>query len=217
MLVLVILLSLVGFFFLLIMYAFTIGKGFQQKFGKFDMPESDAKDFIQKLLPDISIPDYLFPVLIEELKSLGFQKDITDEKVKEHLQNIIREENNPNDSVTKLKFFLGMNFGEDYKLIEYGNKKYHPDSPMNISISLSESSFKKVVEHLAIQNFELKTTYSNDKKIKYSEYWNLRGNVYSKSYSASDFNGSDINYPFFNVRLSVDIKTKIIRYSEFGS
>jgi hypothetical protein len=217
MLVFVILLSLVVFFFLLILFAFIIGKGFQQKFGKFDMPERDAKDFIQKLLPDISIPDYLFPILIVELKSLGFQHDITDEEVKDNLQKIIREENNPNDSVTNLKLFLGLNFGEDYKLIMYSNKKYHPDTPMNLSISLTESTFNRVVEHLALQNFEIKTTYSNDKKIQYSEKWNVNGDIYSKSYSASHFNRTDIDYTFFNVRLSVDIKTKIIRYSEFGS
>lgn len=91
MLVLVILLSLVGFFFLLVLFAMLIGEGFKQKFGKYDMPDSIAKEFIKKLLPEIPIPDYLFPVLIVELKSLGFQKGITEKEIKEHLENFVLE------------------------------------------------------------------------------------------------------------------------------
>ena len=87
-----ILLGLIVLILFIVLFAFLIGEGFKQKFGKYDMPNNMAREFIKNLLPDIEIPEHLFPFLIEELKSMGFKEKITQEEVKLHLQKIICDE-----------------------------------------------------------------------------------------------------------------------------
>ncbi|MBU3714117.1 MAG: hypothetical protein FGM46_04135 [Ferruginibacter sp.] len=122
----------------------------------------------------------------------------------------------PVDSANELKRFLGLDFGNNYSIVEQSSRNYHPDRPMNVTVSLSESDFEKVIEYLTTLNFETSTSFSKDNKIRYTEYWRKYGEEYRKNYTAARINESGSDYPFFNADLYVDINTRCISYNEFG-
>ena len=121
----------------------------------------------------------------------------------------------PIDKAKELKSFLGVDFGNDYAIIQYSSRPRHPDSPMSIAISLSETDFEMVKKFLSTINLEEVNNYSKDKKVKYTEQWMERGDKYYKNYSATRQNDSGSEYPFFNRRLAINAATRIISYKEF--
>ena len=83
--ILVIASLIVGFFYLL-------GKGFEQKFGRFDMPIEQLDKVIYEFLPDYDIIDVDLPFLRKELYDLGFT-DLSMEDIKIELIRILQEYN----------------------------------------------------------------------------------------------------------------------------
>lgn len=76
---------IVGFFYLL-------GKGIEQKFGRFDMPIEQLDKVIYEFLPDYDIKDVDLPFLRKELYELGFT-DLSIEDIKIELIRILQEYN----------------------------------------------------------------------------------------------------------------------------
>lgn len=74
-----------GFFYLL-------GKGFEQKFGRFDMPIEQLDKVIYEFLLDYDIKDVDLPFLRKELYELGFT-DLSIEDIKIELIRILQEYN----------------------------------------------------------------------------------------------------------------------------
>ncbi len=78
----IILTIIVGFFYLL-------GKGFEQKFGRFDMPIEQLDKVIHKFLADYDITDVDLPFLRKELYELGFT-NLSKEDIKIELIRILQ-------------------------------------------------------------------------------------------------------------------------------
>jgi len=68
-----------------------LGKGFRQKFGRFDMPESQLNALIVKLLPDENILNTHLSILRERLIELG-HTDLTEEQIIEELKISLNNE-----------------------------------------------------------------------------------------------------------------------------
>jgi hypothetical protein len=85
---LILLTIIVGIFYLL-------GKGIQQKFGRFDMPPEQLNKVIYEFLPNENILDSDLPYLREKLYELGFT-DLSKEDIKIELKHILQENNNWN-------------------------------------------------------------------------------------------------------------------------
>lgn len=77
---------IVGFFYLL-------GKGFEQKFGRFDMPIEQLDKVIYEFLSDENVKDSALPFLRKELNELGFT-DLSKDDIKIELIRILQEYNN---------------------------------------------------------------------------------------------------------------------------
>lgn len=84
--VLIIVAIIIGFFYLL-------GKGFEQKFGRFDMSIEQLDKVIYEFLSDDDIKDVDLPFLRKELYELGFT-DLSIGDIKIKLNQIFQEYNN---------------------------------------------------------------------------------------------------------------------------
>jgi len=58
------------------------------------------------------------------------------------------------DSVESLKSFLGMNFGDDFEVVEYTSRNHHPDRPLKVTISFSDDVFSVIRDYVNRGKFE---------------------------------------------------------------
>ena len=124
--------------------------------------------------------------------------------------------NTPDESVQKLKQFLGIDFQIE-SIIEHSSRNNHPDRPMNISVGIIDAEFDKIKNYLSTLNLGTLDSYSDDKKIKYVENWSTYNDIYCKNYRAFHINSESSEYPFFYIEMTVDLHGKVISYKEFGS
>ena len=119
--------------------------------------------------------------------------------------------NSPDQSVAKLKEFLGYPFKGAYQIIKHESRNNHPDRPLHVSISLPAETFEKVVEFLEGIGPKERINFSQNNQVRYETNWVLEERVYYKIYSALHTSN---NYQFFGARLEVNLDDHTITYRE---
>ena len=122
--------------------------------------------------------------------------------------------NNENDSINTIKQLLRFDFKDEYTIVEHISRNNHPDRPLNVSIQLSEDSFKDVLDFVANIENGLKETLSEDSSIKYVEYLSKQLNCFIKNYKASHINSDISETPFFSSNLNIDYSQRTLIYNE---
>lgn len=122
--------------------------------------------------------------------------------------------NNEEDSINTIKQFLRFDFKDEYTIVEHISRNNHPDRPLNISIQLSEDSFKNVLDFVANIENVLKETLSEDRRIKYVEYLTKQSDCFIKNYKASHINSDISETLFFSSNLIIDYNQRTLKYDE---
>jgi len=122
--------------------------------------------------------------------------------------------NNEKDSINTMKQFLRFDFKDEYTIIEHISRNNHPDRPLNVSIQLSEDSFKDVLDFVANIENSLKETFSEDRRIKYVEYLSKQSDCFIKNYKAIHINSEKSETPFFSSNLIIDYNQRALTYNE---
>ena len=120
------------------------------------------------------------------------------------------------ESVREMSFFLGMELGNDYEVIEHSSQNNHGDRPLKIKIILSEVDFQRVKLFLTEISIGLVKTCNINKDSLHSESWRKDETHYYKSASNYFINESEDSHPFFIAELSIDLDSRIISYKEYG-
>jgi hypothetical protein len=115
------------------------------------------------------------------------------------------------ESVESLKSFLGMNFGDDFEVVEHTSRNYHPDRPLKVTISVRDDVFSVIRNYVNGVKFEPHETTSSDGQIKYDTHWNSIKKGFIKKHSASYI---DSKLPFFIESLTIDLERRMLSYSE---
>jgi hypothetical protein len=118
------------------------------------------------------------------------------------------------ESLKHLKWFLGMDFSDDYTIIAF-KPESGPDRAWKLSIILSDDAMEKVKAFLNETNLGDDVTFSDDKKIKYTYSWIKSEPFYIKGYTSAHLEGDDY-YTFFMANLKIDFDNKVLEYSETG-
>jgi len=121
--------------------------------------------------------------------------------------------NDENDSINTIKQFLRFDFKDDYTIIEHISRNNHPDRPLNVSIQLSEDSFKDVLDFVANIENGLKETFNEDRRIKYVEYLTKQSDCFIKNYKAFHINSDKSEIPFFSSNLIIDYSQRTLTYN----
>jgi hypothetical protein len=122
--------------------------------------------------------------------------------------------NNENDSINTIKQFLRFDFKDEYTIIEHISRNNHPDRPLNVSIQLSDDSFKNVLDFVANIENSLKETLSEDRRIKYVEYLTKQSDCFIKNHKASHINSDISETLFFSSNLIIDYNNRTLTYNE---
>jgi hypothetical protein len=69
------------------------------------------------------------------------------------------------ESVESLKSFLGMNFGDDFEVVEHTSRNHDPDRPLKVTISVSDDVFSLIRDYVNRIKFEPQETTSSDGQI----------------------------------------------------
>lgn len=120
------------------------------------------------------------------------------------------------DSINHIKNFFGFDFGEDYEIVYYDSRNYHPDQPLEVILLFSETTLIKVQAFITEIDTNIKETLSEDKETKYVEKFFKKSNSFSKYYSASHINSGPSGYEFFAANLTIDYREKTLSYKETG-
>jgi hypothetical protein len=120
------------------------------------------------------------------------------------------------ESVREMSFFLGMELGNDYEVIEHSSQNNHGDRPLKIKIILSEVEFQKVKLFLTEIDIDLVKKYNISKNALHSESWRKDETHYYKRVSEYFINASEDDLPFFIAELSIDLDSRTISYKEYG-
>lgn len=120
------------------------------------------------------------------------------------------------DSINHIKNFFGFDFGEDYEIVYYDSRNYHPDQPLEVILLFTETTLIKVQAFITEIDTNIKETLSEDKETKYVETFFKESNSFSKYYSASHINSGPSGYEFFNANLTINYREKTLSYNETG-
>lgn len=121
--------------------------------------------------------------------------------------------NSPESNVKSLKSFLGFDFKSQYNVISYISNGFHPDSPVKIAISLSDTDFGEVKCFIDTVELSAAEKISNDGKVRYIDAWRREGNIYVKIHSATDVVHNRL---FFVASLEINCDNNTLKYEETG-
>ena len=144
------------------------------------------------------------------------------------------------NAVRYLKKFLGLNFKDQYHVIEFKKESlnivhyttYLGDYIFSITVSLPDETFKKITTFLKTVKLGIETTYNKEKTIKNTIGWkkNKEENIYIKIHKSFS-TPKDIDFPYaftkeyeddegfildFSEELAVDCDKKILFFSVIG-